>query len=230
MSKPHILAVDDDERLRSLLKRYLSEQGFMISAARDAAQARRLLACFEFDLIVLDVMMPGESGLDLLASLPAGRPPALMLSAMGEARDRIKGLETGADDYLAKPFEPRELVLRLRAVLKRRAEGEAKIMGFGEYRFDTANGILKRGKKIVNLTSGEVAMLKVLTLKSGAPVSREELARAMPGASSERSIDVQVTRLRKKIEDSEGRPMHLQTVRGQGYVLYARALAPEADA
>ncbi|MBI1237047.1 MAG: response regulator [Alphaproteobacteria bacterium] len=222
---PHILVIDDDDRLRTLLGKFLSEQGFMVTAVASAEDARRKLAWFIFDALVLDVMMPRESGLELLASLDEGhRPPVLMLSAMGEAQDRIKGLETGADDYLPKPFEPKELVLRLQALLRRSASGrEAKrnIM-FGPFNFDLTTGQLMRGEETIYLTSNEVAMLRLLAAAAGDPVSREKLAQAIPGAASERSVDVQITRLRKKIEESEGRPMHLQTVRGAGYVLYTK--------
>lgn len=223
--KPHILVVDDDNRLRALLEKFLSDQGFMVTAAADAAEARRRLERFVFDLVVLDVMMPGESGIALLESLRREKSvPVLMLSAMGEAEDRIKGLECGAEDYLAKPFEPRELVLRIRAVLRRNdaAAGKARQLSFGDYRFDMSNGQLMCRNEVVHLTSGEAALLKALAAEAGRPLSRETLAAALPGNPTGRSVDVQVTRLRKKIGDSEeGKPIYLQTVRGAGYVLYA---------
>jgi len=221
--KPHILVVDDDDRLRTLLKKFLSEQGFMVTVAADVAEARRKLAWFIFDLIVLDVMMPGETGLDLLASLDkTRRESVLMLSAMGEADDRIKGLEIGAEDYLVKPFEPKELVLRIKTILRRQTAlaDKPKIIAFGEYRFDLATSQLKRGEDNIALTSNEMAMLKLLAEHSGQPVSREEFSAMMPGVGSARAVDVQITRLRKKIEESEGKPVYLQTVRGAGYVLY----------
>jgi two-component system, OmpR family, phosphate regulon response regulator OmpR len=223
--KPHILVVDDDDRLRALLTKYLSDQGFMVSAAADAMAARKMLDVFLFDIMVLDVMMPGETGLELLASVP-GLPPVLMLSAMSEPQDRIQGLEVGAEDYLTKPFEPKELVLRLRAILRRtaRAEQGAQAVAFGEYVFDMGGGLLKRGAEVLHLTSGEQAMLRLLAQQAGNPVTREELSKVMPAAGNERSIDVQITRLRKKIEESEGKPLYLQTVRGAGYVLHARRL------
>lgn len=224
--KNHILIVDDDDRLRSLLKKFLHDQGFMVTAVGDVPEARRKMAWFAFDVMVLDVMMPGESGLDLLASLPAeNRPPVLMLSAMGEAEDRIKGLEIGADDYLAKPFEPKELVLRLGTIIRRQEAlmSRGKSVSFGDFFFDIATGQLKRGAENIYLTSNESAMLKLLAERAGTPVSRDELSKVMPGTASERSVDVQVTRLRKKIEESEGKPLYLQTVRGAGYVLYASA-------
>lgn len=224
--KPHILIVDDDDRLRALLKKFLSEQEFMVTAAQDAAEARRKFAWFTFDLMVLDVMMPGETGLSLLKSLAAEKHmPVLMLSAMGDAGDRIKGLETGAEDYLAKPFEPQELVLRIKAILRRSQlmKEAARTIEFGECRFDAVTSQLTRQGAAVALTSNEMALLKALAESVGTPVSREDLARRMPGSGSERSVDVQVTRLRKKIEDAEGKPVYLQTVRGAGYVLYGKA-------
>jgi len=222
--KPHILVVDDDDRLRTLLKQFLSEQGFMVTAAADAAEARRKLGWFIFDLMVLDVMMPGETGLSFLKSLAQNkRMPVLMLSAMGEADDRIKGLEIGAEDYLAKPFEPKELVLRLHAILRRSQPADAKTIAFGDCRFDMAASALMRGDETIPLTTNELALLKALAEYSGKPVSREELARRMPGTGSERSVDVQVTRLRKKIETSD-KPVFLQTVRGAGYVLYGKVM------
>jgi two-component system, OmpR family, phosphate regulon response regulator OmpR len=224
-AKPHILIVDDDDRLRALLKKFLSKEGFLVTAAADVASARRKLEWFLFDLMVLDVMMPGETGLSLLASLPEPkRLPVLMLSAMGEADDRIKGLEIGAEDYLAKPFEPKELVLRIRSILRRsRVETRPdKILSFGECSFDIAASALTRAGAPVPLTTNELALLKTLAEFAGAPVAREELARRMSGSSSERSVDVQVTRLRKKIETGD-KPVFLQTVRGAGYVLYGKS-------
>lgn len=222
--KPHILVVDDDDRLRSLLRKFLSEHEFMVTAAADAAEARRKIAWFSFDLIILDVMMPGESGFDLLESLQESPvAPVLMLSAMGEAEDRIRGLETGAEDYMVKPFEPKELVLRIRGILRRSdtQKAKARTVGFGDYRFDLATGQLKRGAENIYLTSNEAAILKLLAENAGKPVAREELSKQMPGSGNERTVDVQITRLRKKVEESEGKPVYLQTVRGAGYVLYA---------
>lgn len=220
--KPHIIVVDDDDRLRELLRKFLSEQGFMVTAVANADEARAKLAWFIFDAMVLDVMMPGESGLQLLASLPQSGMPVLMLSAMGEGEDRIKGLETGAEDYLTKPFEPKELVLRIKNMLKRHANrfDKPRLVTFGDYRFDPATSQLKRHDENIYLTSNEVAMLKLLAENGGKPVSREALSNIMPGVGSERAVDVQMTRLRKKIEESEGKPVYLQTIRGAGYVLY----------
>jgi len=222
-TKTHILIVDDDDRLRALLKKFLSEKEFMVTTAAGSDEARRKLAWFVFDLIILDVMMPGESGLELLESLKGMETPVLMLSAMGEPDDRIKGLEIGAEDYIAKPFEPKELVLRIKTILRRSAQQKTKAqtVSFGDYRFDLATNRLKRGQENIYLTSNEIAMLRLLTENAGKPVSREELAKLMPGVANERTVDVQITRLRKKIEESEGKPVYLQTVRGAGYVLYA---------
>ncbi len=222
--KPHILVVDDDDRLRSLLSKYLSEQGFIVTAAADTNEARRKLSALIFDLLILDVMMPGETGLELLSSLKNNHIPTLMLSAMGEAEDRISGLELGAEDYLTKPFEPKELVLRIRAILRRVSTQEEKsqILQFGEFRFDLSNSQLKRGDEIVYLTSNEALMLKLLAQHAGTPVSREELSKLMPNSGNERSVDVQMVRLRKKIEENDSKPLYIQTIRGAGYVLYAQ--------
>lgn len=228
LDKPHILVVDDDDRLRSLLSKYLSEQGFMVTAAASAAEARRKLSAFIFDLLILDVMMPGETGFELLASLKNNDTPVLMLSAMGEVEDRINGLELGADDYLNKPFEPKELVLRISAILRRVAAQEEKtqILQFGVFRFDLANLQLKKGDEVIYLTSNEALMLKLLAQQAGTPISREDLSKLMPGSSNERSIDVQMVRLRKKIEENDSKPLYIQTVRGAGYVLYAQKAVP----
>lgn len=219
----HILVVDDDDRLRNLLKKYLSEQGFMVSGAADATQAREWLVWFDFDAIILDVMMPGETGIELLASFDEQvKRRVLMLSAMGEAEDRVRGLEEGAQDYLVKPFEPKELVLRLKAILRRQEQPESlqTQARFGDFSFDAQRGQLLKGQNEVYLTSGEVALLRKFAENPGRPLSREELAQCLPGVANERAVDVQVTRLRKKIEESEGKPMHIKTIRGAGYVLY----------
>lgn len=217
---PHILVVDDDDRLRNLLMRYLCEQGFAVSQAADAAQARKLLEVFQFDLAVLDVMMPGESGLSLAGTLN-NTLPVLMLSALGETENRLEGLEVGVDDYMAKPFEPKELVLRIRAILRRAPKpSETTWVTFGDYRFDTARQQLHGASGVIYLTSAEATLLSLLARAPNEAVSREALARGLgiePG--NERGVDVQVTRLRKKIEAEEGRPQHIQTVRGAGYQL-----------
>ncbi|HWA89050.1 MAG TPA: response regulator [Rhizomicrobium sp.] len=219
---PHLLVVDDDERLRELLQRYLSSNGFRVSVAADAAEARKLMKSIAFDLFILDVMMPGESGLELTQGIRASLPtPILMLTARGEASDRIAGLEQGADDYLPKPFEPRELVLRVGALLRRAApplktaHAEVKL---GQCVFDPQRAQLKRGGRPVKLTSSESALLQLFAANAGRAFSRADLC-ARLGVALERSIDVQVTRLRRKIEEDPKLPLYLQTVRGIGYVL-----------
>ncbi|MGE5269903.1 MAG: response regulator [Thiohalocapsa sp.] len=223
--EPHLLVVDDDVRLRELLRRYLSENGFRVTAAADAPEARANIAGFTFDLIVLDVMMPGDSGLDLTRELrDRGRLPQipiLLLTAMGEPEDRVNGLEQGADDYLAKPFEPRELVLRIRNILERRG-GQAdagRMLRFGAFRFDPARGELFRGGEIVRLTAAEAGLLASLAARPGEAVSREDLSQAAPFSGNIRNVDVQMTRLRRKIEADPRYPRYLQTVRGTGYAL-----------
>ncbi|MEM1316211.1 MAG: response regulator, partial [Pseudomonadota bacterium] len=201
----HILVVDDDERIRTLLTRYLSRAGFYVSAARDAAHARRLLEGLEFDLLVVDVMMPGEDGFALTASLkPRLEAPILLLTARGDAEDRIKGLEHGADDYLAKPFEPRELLLRIGAILRRTqpvvpAAEPPRTLTLGEVRYDVARGELWRGEELVRLTSTESALMRVFAKTPHEPVDRLTLLTELDDAQ-ERAVDVQVTRLRRKIE------------------------------
>ena len=217
----HLLVVDDDNRLRELLRRYLAEQGFRVTTAENAAAARARLASMEFDLIVLDRMMPGESGLDFAADLRReSAVPILMLTAMGEPEDRILGLESGADDYLPKPFEPRELLARIRTVLRRapqpRTETLPRLIRFGDCVFEIERQLLTRSGVPIRLTSTEASLLRSLALSAGRPVSRESLSEA-PGQS--RTVDVQVTRLRRKIEADPKFPRYLQTVRGKGYVL-----------
>ena len=222
LQDPHLLVVDDDERLRTLLQRYLSSNGFRVSAAANAADARALMKSMAFDLLILDVMMPGESGFDLTKSVRAGSAvPILMLTAKGEAEDRIRGLEHGADDYLAKPFEPRELLLRVSALLRRAAPPAAKAIAevrMGDCVYDPERGQLKRKGKPVHLTSSESALLQFFAANAGRSFSRADLC-ARLGVALERSIDVQVTRLRRKIEEDPKLPLYLQTVRGVGYVL-----------
>ena len=220
---PHILVVDDDNRLRGLLRRYLADSGFRVTAAASAAEARKHLESLDFDLLVLDVMMPGETGIALTEALrKSSAVPILMLTALGEADNRIEGLERGADDYLAKPFEPRELVLRLRSLL-RRAQGASKPAAaeikLGPLRFDPARLALMRGEAAVKLTTAEAALLRVLADTPGEVVSREDLTRRAEIAGGARAVDVQVTRLRRKVEPDPKNPRYLQTVRGRGYVL-----------
>jgi len=219
---PHILVVDDDQRLRDLLRRYLSENGFRVTAAGDAAEARARLAAIDFDLLVLDVMMPGENGLDLTRSLrTTDDVPILLLTAMGEAANRIAGLESGADDYLAKPFEPRELLLRMQTILRRRSAtaGPGVMVQFGPFRFEPRRGELRRGAVAIRLTQAETGLLRALAETPGAAVSREDLAEAIGIQGSVRTVDVQMTRLRRKVEADPRYPLYLQTVRGTGYVL-----------
>ncbi|MFC1673315.1 response regulator [Pseudomonadota bacterium] len=230
---PHILVVDDDDRLRDLLMKYLRDNGFIVLTATDAADARTKLKSLAFDLIILDLMMPGESGLDFAASLrKTSDVPILMLTAMGETEDRIRGLEHGADDYLTKPFEPRELLLRVAAILKRAPksnEAGAAVITMGNASFDCERGELTVDGAPVRLTTVEVELLKMLAERPGEPCSREDLMRhaaadqdaAKDGAKDGggRAVDVQVTRLRRKIEADPKLPRYLQTVRGKGYVL-----------
>jgi two-component system phosphate regulon response regulator OmpR len=219
--RPHIMVVDDDQRLRTLLQRYLKQYGFRVTTAGDAAQAQARMVGLEFDLLVLDVMMPGISGIELAKILraKASRIPILMLTARGESSDRIEGLEAGVDDYLTKPYEPRELVLRIRSILRRTQPAPRKSeLRMGPFRFSSDRGELTREGKPVRLTSSEVTLLKLLAGSIGKPLSRLELTE-LTGAGLERSIDVQVNRLRRKIEADPKMPIYLQTVRGIGYVL-----------
>ena len=224
----HLLIVDDDERIRMLLQKFLVRAGFLVSGARDAAHARRLLAGLDFDLIVMDVMMPGETGIDLTRSVrESSQVPILLLTARGETEDRIVGLEAGADDYLAKPFEPKELLLRINAILRRVPEGVAadvrpKVFGLGAFRYDIERGELWEGEDPVRLTATENQLMKIFSAALGEAISRsalvEELGRDR-GQAQERAIDVQITRLRRKIERDPKQPRYLQTVRGAGYML-----------
>jgi two-component system phosphate regulon response regulator OmpR len=222
MEDPHLLVVDDDERLRGLLHRYLTSNGYRVTAAADAADARALMKSMAFDLLVLDVMMPGESGFDLTKFLRThSQVPILILTAKSDAEDRIAGLEFGADDYLPKPFEPRELLLRVGALLRRAAplarsaHGEVRM---GDAVYDPERGQLSRKGKPVHLTSSEAALLQLFAANAGRSFSRTDLCTRL-GVTLERSIDVQVTRLRRKIEEDPKLPLYLQTVRGVGYVL-----------
>jgi len=221
-SAAHILVVDDDDRLRELLRKFLSENGFLVSTACDAADARARLAGLTFDLIVLDLMMPGESGLEFAEGLRrTSAVPILMLTAMGEPEDRITGLEKGADDYLSKPFEPRELLLRIRSILRRVPEAVAAptTINMGDVVYDPKSARLSRNGHPIRLTSIEAALLATLSAHSGAIMSREDLIERTDASGGGRAIDVQVTRLRRKIEPDPKLPRYLQTVRGKGYVL-----------
>lgn len=223
---PHILVVDDDDRIRTLLSRFLSTNGYRVSTADTAAEARARMAGLVFDLIILDVMMPGESGIDFAKSLrQTSAVPVLMLTARAEIEDRLAGLSTGVDDYLTKPFDPRELLLRVSSILRRtaapppvRSEAEPESVRFGPYHFHLGRGELRLGEEHQRLTEREREILRVLAAANGETVPREALAE-QGSASNERTIDVQINRLRRKIEEDPGNPIHLQTVRGVGYKL-----------
>jgi len=220
---PHLLVVDDDTRLRALLARYLGGQGHVVTTAASAAEARACMRSLAFDLLVLDIMMPGQNGLDFAKALRAEGSdlPILMLTARSEAEERIAGLEAGADDYLPKPFEPRELLLRIAAIMRRNprpAEGPPPIR-LGRWTFDPERSELTAGSETVRLTDVETSLLRVLAQTPGGIVSRDELVDRSRVAVNARSIDVQVNRLRRKIEADPKMPRYLQTVRGSGYVL-----------
>jgi two-component system, OmpR family, phosphate regulon response regulator OmpR len=220
---PHILIVDDDRRIRELLKSYLLEHEYRISLAASAAEARKQMQGIAFDLIVLDVMMPGETGLSFINSLRNEKlqVPVLMLSALSETSDRISGLSSGSDDYLAKPFEPQELLLRLQSLLRRAGPKIVKkrIITFGDCQFDLTLGEFLRGGVAIKLTSREKDILRILAQKPGEAFSRLQLA--LTGAEeNERSVDVQINRLRQKIEQDSANPKYLQTMRGAGYALF----------
>jgi two-component system phosphate regulon response regulator OmpR len=228
----HLLIVDDDERIRGLLQKFLIRNGFIVSAARDAAHARRLLAGLEFDLIVLDVMMPGEDGISLTRSLREKlTTPIMLLTARGEASDRITGLEAGADDYLPKPFEPRELLLRINAILRRvpsvsESQSAPKMLHLGPIRYDLERGEMWQGQTPIRLTATESALMRIFAACPNEPVNRAQLVEELgrdkglgSSTSQERAVDVQITRLRRKIERDPKQPRYLQTVRGAGYML-----------
>lgn len=217
----HILVVDDDRRLRDLLQKYLMDNGFRVTVATDAEDARQRLRALEFDLIVMDRMMPGEDGLAFTRSIrETSAVPILMLTAMGETEARIDGLEGGVDDYLSKPFEPRELVLRIGMILRRAQPSEAaREIRLGAYIFDPKRETLQSDDRSLKLTTTEASLLRVLAENAGQILSREALTRLCDIDGTDRMIDVQVTRLRRKIEPDSKAPRYLQTVRGQGYVL-----------
>lgn len=224
----HILIVDDDERIRGLLQKFLARNGFFVSVARDAAHARRLLSGLEFDMIVLDVMMPGEDGLTLTRDLRQTlTTPILLLTAKSESNERIMGLEAGADDYLTKPFEPKELVLRINSILRRVPKEEPgiappKTLQMGDVRYDVTRGELWNAEALVKLTATEAALMRIFSASIHSPVSRAKLVEdlARNGVQSqERAVDVQITRLRRKLETDPKMPRYLQTVRGAGYML-----------
>ena len=223
-NKFHILVVDDDTRLRNLLRRFLQEQNFAVSVAKDAAEARMFIDEYKFDLLIVDVMMPNESGIEFLTALrKENNVPVIMLTAMGEPDDRISGLEAGADDYLPKPFEPKELDLRIKNILKRapkNTENKDLPLNLGLCLYDAVKKELtnKQGD-IIHITPVEQMLLSVLSQKPGQIFTREKLAEILGAGQSPRSIDVQITRLRKKIEKDSKNPRYLQTIRGKGYML-----------
>jgi two-component system phosphate regulon response regulator OmpR len=219
---PHLLVVDDDRRIRALLLRFLQGEGYRVTTAQDATEARAKLGGLSFDLLVLDVMMPGETGFELAQAIRSSSSvPILMLTARDESENRIKGLEIGADDYLAKPFEPRELLLRINNILKRRLAPQVpaiESVKFGEFVFHIRRGELRRGDEVVHLTDREREMLCALAVCPGETVSRLALASTGAG-TNERAVDVQVNRLRRKLERDPANPLLVQTVRGIGYRL-----------
>jgi two-component system phosphate regulon response regulator OmpR len=218
----HILVVDDDQRIRDLLARYLYEHGFRVSTAIDATNARAAMRGLAFDVVILDVMMPGDTGLDLARELKAiSNVPICLLTARAEPEHRIEGLEIGVDDYVIKPFEPRELLLRLQNILKRGRgpAGPRDEIKMGDYVFHVARGELKRADESIKLTERERDLLRLFAQRPGMPVARHELA-SDDSTGSERAIDVQINRLRRKIESDPANPVYLQTVRGKGYILH----------
>lgn len=224
----HLLLVDDDERIRGLLQKFLSRNGYLVTTAREADHARRLLAGLDFDLAILDVMMPGDDGITFCRELRETRDmPILLLTARGETTDRISGLEAGADDYLPKPFEPKELLLRLKAILRRApSAGDAmpKTLHLGSLRYDLERGELWQGEDPIRLTATETTLMRIFAETPHEAVARstlvERLGRGADGEpSSERAVDVQITRLRRKLEVDPKQPRYLQTVRGEGYML-----------
>ena len=227
----HLLIVDDDERIRGLLQKFLMRHDYMATVARDAAQARRLLKGLAFDLIVLDVMMPGEDGLSLCRDIRASQDtPILLLTARGEAGDRISGLEAGADDYLAKPFEPKELLLRINAILRRMPKpvqepSLPQVVHMGPIRYDIERAEMWHGTQPVRLTTTEAALMRIFGAAPNRAITRTELVGLLNRDKSggdqvqDRAVDVQITRLRRKIEMNPKEPRYLQTVRGAGYML-----------
>lgn len=224
----HLLIVDDDERIRGLLQKFLVRQGFLVTTARDAGHARRILSGLEFDMIILDVMMQGEDGISLCRDLRSKlATPIMLLTAKGETADRISGLEAGADDYLAKPFEPKELLLRINAILRRVPTAEPtlikpKVITMGPIRYEMDRGEVWQGETLVRLTATESQLMRIFSARCGEVITRahlvDELSRS-GGQTQERAVDVQITRLRRKIESDPKQPRYLQTVRGSGYML-----------
>lgn len=227
-SEAHLLVVDDDQRIRLLLQKFLARNGYLVTGARDAAHARRLLTGLEFDMLIIDIMMPGEDGFSLTEDLRRTlTTPILLLTARGDADDRIKGLELGADDYLAKPFEPKELLLRVNAILRRMPKADViveppKTLQMADVRYDVTRSELWHGEDRVRLTATENALMKIFAANTHQPLSRARLVDDLgkgDGSAQERAIDVQITRLRRKLEADPKQPRYLQTVRGAGYML-----------
>ena len=231
LEKKHILIIDDDTRICDLLEKFLSKNGYLVSAVHSAEQARQILAGLEFDLIILDVMMPRESGIELTSHLrEKNKTPIILLTAKGDAEDRILGLEAGADDYLPKPFEPMELLLRIKAILRRTGENLIykdninQIISFGELSFDTERNELWDHQNLIYLTSSESKIMQIFSKSIGVPITRFDLIKALRTNGkpmNDRAIDVQITRLRRKIERNPKEPRYLQTLRGIGYMLTA---------
>ncbi len=220
---PHVLIVDDDQKIRDLLGRYLTEHGFRVTTAADAATARSGMRGLEFDVVLLDVMMPGENGLDLARDLKATRSiPICMLTARSDPEDRIEGLEAGVDDYIPKPFEPRELLLRLRNILRRATgpTGPHDEIRMGAFTFHVGRGELRQGEESIKLTERERDLLRAFAQRIGTAIPRHELC-SEDSTGNDRAIDVQINRLRRKIETDPSNPVYLQTVRGKGYILYS---------
>jgi two-component system phosphate regulon response regulator OmpR len=229
IDSPHIMIVDDDSRLRTLLDRYLKQNKFRVTCAADGPEARQQLTFFDFDLLIIDVMMPGETGLKLTNDLRRTMDvPILLLTAMNEPDDRIAGLESGADDYLSKPFEPRELVLRIQKILRRLGqfpikENYGNSVKFGPFQYDLNQDLLYKGREITKLTESEARILRAFAESPGIILSREDLIKVDGEYGNARTVDVQITRLRRKLEDDPKFPRYLKTIRGQGYILKTKS-------
>ena len=220
--KKHILIVDDDDRIRELLREYLQNNNFYTTTAKDSLDAKKKISLLKFDLIILDIMMPGQSGLELTREIKEkSDQPIILLTAMGETSDRVSGLETGADDYLPKPFEPKELLLRIKNILKRIKSGKNlnPVLKFGDIRVDLGKMSIKSKKGITKLNTAEKALLEKMILSVGQIFQRDQISQIIK-LTKERAVDVMITRLRQKIEPDPKNPKYLQTVRGNGYVLW----------